>query len=421
MLVALLPSVIHTRLWTFWPVFLAAFVLAMGLDYVLAPSRRRVQCDIKMPDTLFIGDQDEARVRLFLPTRRPVPVQVAVDLSDNLVPQRMLRGRASQSGGLFRVDLIPTRRGTISVDRVWARYSGPLGLLSRQVKVPVRRHAAVVPNIRPVKKTALRFFVERDFRAGLKIEKYSGDGTEFDSLREYHVGDDNRSIDWKSTARHKKLVARQFRAERNHQIILAVDTGHLMAEPLQGIPKLDHAINATLLLSYLSLRAGDRVGLYTFGSNVGLWLQPQGSVHAHKVITQLTGEIEYSDAETNFTLGLTSLATRLRRRSLVIVMTDFVDTVTAELMLENIDRLAKRHVVIFVGLRDPGLVAIANQEPSSRIRLNQAVVADSLLRDRYLVFRRLQRMGVYALDEEPKRVSSELINTYLDIKRRERI
>jgi uncharacterized protein (DUF58 family) len=320
-----------------------------------------------------------------------------------------------------RVTIRPNRRGMATVERAWIRYTGPFGLLSTTVQCDIRATASVIPNILPVKKTALRFFLERDFRAGLKIEKYTGDGTEFDSLREYVVGDDNRTIDWKHTARHRRLVSRQFRAERNHQIVLALDTGHLMAERLQGVPKLDHAINSTLLLSYISLRAGDQVGLYTFGAKSGLFVEPQAGLKTHRTLAQLTGQIEYTNLETNFTLGLTALGTRLRRRALVVVLTDFVDTVTAELMVDNLHRLARRHLVIFVALRDPGLSAIADALPRTSVALSQAVVAGSLLRDRDVVLRRLRRLGVFPIDAEPEQVGADLINTYLDIKRRERI
>ena len=140
------------------------------------------------------------------------------------------------------------------------RSAGPFGLIATVAQIDLKRQAPVVPNIRPVKAVALRFLNDREFRSGLKIERYQGDGTEFDSLKEYATGDDRRAIDWKATARHRKLVSRQNRAERNHQVMIAVDTGRLMCEPLAGIPKVDHAVNAALILAYVSLRAGDRVG-----------------------------------------------------------------------------------------------------------------------------------------------------------------
>jgi uncharacterized protein (DUF58 family) len=419
--VALLPAAVNARLWALWPVYLGGLALALGVDALMAPRAAGVSASVAMPGTLYIGEEEEAVLTVAVPSARPVPVTVAVDLSDRLVPQPQLRGRVSREGTGLPFRLTATRRGRIVVERAWVRWAGPLGLMAGVRRLDLQRPAAVVPNIRPVKTMALRFLTDREFRAGLKIERYQGDGTQFDSLREYRVGDDRRTLDWKASARHRKLVARQFRAERDHQVVIAVDTGNLMCEPLAGIPKVDHAVNAALLLAYISLRAGDRVGLATFDSKPGLYVEPKGGMRGFQILSQMAGQVDYCDRETNFTLGLTSISQRLSRRSLIVVLTDFVDTITAELMVENLDRLSRRHVVVFVALQDPGLAAVAAREPKSVLELNRAVVAGGLLRDREVVLRRLRRLGIYPIDAAPGQVSPRLINTYLDIKRRERI
>jgi uncharacterized protein (DUF58 family) len=144
-------------------------------------------------------------------------------------------------------------------------------------------------------------------------------------------------------------------------------------------------------------------------------------MRAFEALNRFAAGIDYSELETNYTLGITSLAQRLSRRSLVVVLTDFVDTVTAELMVENLDRLARRHVVVFVALQDPELAAAAAGAPDALLDLNRAVVAAGLLRDREVVLRRLRRLGIHPIDAAPSEVSPRLINAYLDVKRRERI
>lgn len=421
---ALLPAVVQPRLWPLWLAFLGVFALALGADALLMPRRQGVQCSLELPGALAIGETAEARLTVWVPAVRPVPVGVVLDLSDLLVPQPPLSAlvsNTSEDGAVLPFRLVPTRRGRVAVERAWVRIPGPLGLMSRVAVFDLHREAMVVPDVRPVHTTALRFASDRHFRAGLKVERYAGDGTELDSLREHVHGDDPRFIDWKGSARHRRLITRQLRAERNQQVVLALDTGRLMAEPLDGVPKLDHAVTAALLLSYVSLRAGDRVGWLTFDARPGLWAEPQGGLRAFPVLRQLAGRIDYSDLETNFTLGLTSLAQRLRRRSLVVVLTDFVDTVTAELMVENLDRLSRRHLVVFVALQDPGLAAVAAQPPEDLLRLNRAVVAAALLRERELVLERLRGQGIQPIDAAPAQVQPRLINTYLEIKRREQI
>jgi uncharacterized protein (DUF58 family) len=277
----------------------------------------------------------------------------------------------------------------------------------------------VLPNARAVRGAALRFFSSRQFLSGLKIERHLGDGSEFEALREHRAGFDGRAIDWKASARHHKLLSREFRAERNHAVVMAVDTGHLMGEPLLGIPKLDHAINASLLLAYVALKTGDRVGLFAFDDGVRLYAEPVGGVQSFGRLLHHTAGLAYSAAETNFTLSLLELGQRLRRRSLVVVLTDFVDTVTAELMVENLTRLGRGHLVLFVALRDLAIDGLIAAEPRDLDVLSRAVTAHDLARERDVVIGRLRRHGVHCLDGPPSAISTQLINRYLDVKRRE--
>lgn len=421
--VALAPVVVSEKLWPAWLGYAVALVLLAGVDALLALPRRRLRIAATPPDILYMGATDALMVELSAPRwRRPARVDVLVDLGRDLEPVAA-SSVALPAGGSVRLplELRPRRRGTAQVDAVWARWRGPFGLMRRTVRHQVAAEIDVVPNLRAVRAAALRFFSNRDFLAGLKVEHYVGDGSEFESLREYMPGLDHRAIDWKASARHRKLLSQEFRAERNHQVVLTVDTGHLMSEPLDGVPRLDHAINAGLLLSYFSLRTGDRVGLYGFDDQVRVFAEPAAGMSAFARLQRLTADLQYGHAETNFTLGLANLATRLRRRSLVVLLTEFVDTITAELMVENVSRLSSKHLVVFVALRDPSLGAIASAEPRSLGDLHRAVVAGDFVRERETVLGRLRRMGVHCLDVPPDRLSMGLLNRYLDIVRRELI
>lgn len=418
---ALLPAVAAPSLWPLWLAVFVSGALAIGLDAILLPPRRSLRVTLELPATVAIGEALDARLTVRLAAPRPLVATVLLDLSPLLEAAAPQTAPVGPAGAELRFALHARRRGVATVKRAWVRVHGPLGLMSTVAVVELGREALVVPDLRPVHRTALRFASDRHFAAGTRNEWYTGDGTELDSLREHAAGDDPRWIDWKGSARHHRLITRQFRAERNQQVILAVDSGRLMAEPLAGVPKVDHAVTAALLLAFVSLRAGDRVGWYTFDARVGAWAEPQSGVASFAALRQLAARVEYSDAETNFTLGLTTLAQRLRRRSLIVVLTDFVDSVTAELMLDNLDRLARRHLLVFVALQDPALGALAAAPPRAPRELHRAVVAGSLLRERELVRERLRRRGIQPLDVPPGEVHPRLINTYLEIKRRERL
>jgi len=407
--------------WPYVPayLFLACFALLLDAVFSLAPGRLNVQ--VNLPQHLNIGQADELQVHLSCESDRRAVIELLCDVGDDLDrPPRLLAAlnRDGEARAAFR--LAARRRGKARIERLWLRWRGPLGLVYRLRIVAIGREIPVTPNVKSVRQTALQF-ADPSALYGVKPQYQQGEGSEFESLREYLPGLDPRAIDWKHSARHLNLLCKEFRSERNHQIVLAFDTGHLMSEPLAGIAKLDHAVNAALQLGYVSLRAGDRIGVFGFDSQVRVVSQPVGGVASFWRLQRAATELAYSPDETNFTLGLSTLVSRLDRRSLIVLQTEFVDTITAELMLENVERLAGRHVVLFVCLRDPLLADTVDGEPASLNALARSVIADEFLRERRVVLERLRRLGVHCLDVRVDQIGPALINRYLEIKRRELI
>ena len=401
-----------------WPVALAtsfACLVLLGVDAVRTPGPAALRREVTGPEILYIGDADPLRVSLSLAAPRPLEVEMIVDVGALLEPLPPAQVRVEPGPPTdIEMPLVPVRRGTAVVERAWYRWTGPLGLIRRTAVDPMDQEIAVVPNVRAVKSEAIRFS-EWSATLGIKPESRVGQGSEFEAMRDYVAGLDHRWIDWKHSARHRMLVCKEFRTERNHQVILAFDTGHLMSEPVDGVSRLDHAINAGLLVGYVSMKSGDQTGLYAFDSDIGMWVEPLGGLQNFGILQARTGRIDYSESETNFTLGLARLAERLSRRSLIILQTDFVDTTTAELMVENIARLTARHLVLFVSIRNPELNELINRRPSDTSDVARAVVATQFQRERQVVFERLRRLGVYCLDVPRERVGVGLINSYLDI------
>jgi uncharacterized protein (DUF58 family) len=420
--VAVLALVMNSDLWPLVLGYIALAMLALGLDALMAMPGRSLMLRADIPPMLYAGDSDLLRVNLFnSSTRWAVRLEGRCDVDPLLHPPGhsfAMLGPGQEAAMEF--PLTPLRRGTATVERLWLRWRGPLGLAQRQRLETEPVSLPVVPNVRAVRMAAARFY-SPDALIGMKSQKQQGEGSEFDALREWLPGLDHRSIDWKQSARHRKLLCKEFRTERNHPIVLAFDSGYLMREPVNGVAKLDHAINAGLLLAFMSVKAGDQVGLFGFDSRVRLYLPPSGGNAGFNRVQRRSADLDYSHEETNFTLALTDLMGRLNRRALIVLMTDFVDTITAELMLENVTRLAQRHLVIFVTLQDPHLQTIAARHPGRLLDMTASVVADNFLRDRAVVFERLRRLGVHCLDVAPERIGMDILNRYLLIKQRELI
>ncbi len=408
---------------TLWPIAITYLVLSVILtaaDSMIALPPRALKIEAYQPETLFIGDKVEFKVTLSAKTGWPrTTAEIVCDVGSNLAspPLQRLSLVPGQDVHLSFL-LVPKRRGTAEIHRLWMRWHGPLRLMLRQRIQQFSITLPVVPDIRVARYAAIHFW-SRDALFGLKPDRQQGEGSEFESLRDYVPGLDHRSIDWKHSARHRKLVCKEFRAERNHQVVLAFDTGHLMSEPLGVMSKLDHAINAGLLLAYMSLRGGDRVGIFGFDSQVRTYVEPAGGVHRFGRLQRGCAELEYRHDETNFTLGLVDLLTRLNRRSLVILQTEFVDTITAELMIENLSRLSARHLVLFVTFQDLGLVSTADALPRSVDDMTKSVIASDFIHERTIVLERLRRLGVHCLHACSESVGVDLVNRYLSIKRKE--
>lgn len=428
--VALLPAWFSHSLWPPFVVWngLVAVVFVLDALALLLAGRLRVSLDA--PKELGIGEFARARLSIVVSratsSRRAL---VLVDLPEPWNPDRPRGIVLEEDTHEVEIELRASGRGVVPIPNVWIRRFGPLGLVSQTKRHALDHEVAVVPDLRPVRATALRFAGSHDTHSGLKVERYVGEGSEFESLRDFTPGYDPRSIDWKATARHHRLLVRETRAERNHPVILAIDTGPRMREPLAipdiadgtraTMPRLDHAIHSALALGYAALRTGDRVGLFAFDATPHTWLDPNGLVSSFSRLRRTAAGLPYGESETNYTLAVTELAMTLKRRSLVVVFTDFVDTVTAELMIENLGRLARRHAVLFVSLRDPHLDRLVGERPIDLPGLGEAVVAADQIRERRRVIRRLRELGLQCLDVEPHRVNAALLDRYLHMKRRE--
>lgn len=416
--VALVICALWPGLW-YVSLYYPALVLAlMGADFLLALPKRHLVSEPTIPPRFYVGVRGEITLTLTPHGySRPLPLEALLELGEEAEKPRLAYGYITEGRLTMTLPLMPLRRGRLSVAALWLRWRGPLGLLEVQTRRPLDAEVEILPDLKGIHDEALRFFA-RDAASGLKTQRLKGEGAEFDNLTDFAPGMDNRFIDWKRSARHRKLLAKEFRQERNHQIVFGFDTGHLMLEPIDGLSRLDHAVRAGLILSWLSLKGGDLVGGCGFDATFRSFIKPNRGMPHFNMLQRFTAGLEYQTEETNYTLGLAELGSRLKRRALVVIFTEFIDTVSADLLLESLGLMARRHLVIFVTLRDPLMARIQNAPPTDFNAAARAVLADSFLRDRAIVIERAARLGVHCLDVSAREMSAALLNRYLLIKQR---
>ena len=426
--VTLLLAVFLPNLWLIGAGWIAAIFGLMLLDILLSTSVKRMEPQLDAPGSGYVGHDYDIRVTtefgLGVPPRAP---EQRLSVNDRVTVTPVLARAGVGDGGMLslfgmRTDL----RGTAILIRLWTRWQGPLGLIWRQRIDPIDQEIPVTSDTQMVRDTAAAIFT-KDANIGQKLQRLRGDGTEFDGLTEWLPGMDKRSIDWKHSARHGNLLSREFRTERNHNIVFAFDTGHLMAEEVENVEngeamtKLDRALNAALLMAFVSLKIGDKVGLYAFDEKPYLYAPAIGNTRSFAQIRRVSAKVEYSTAETNFTLGLSQLAQNLQRRTLIVVFTDFVDGTQAELMVENMARLLKRHIVIFVAFRNTALDQLITQDAVTPVDAASSLIGDGLMREREVVLKRLERMGVNVIDADAETLNMKVLNTYMLLKARNAI
>jgi uncharacterized protein (DUF58 family) len=318
------------------------------------------------------------------------------------------------------VELVSNRRGTGLLHDLWLRWNGPLGLAHRQARRPLEQPVRIWPDLSPVRSPVLQAFL-RDAQFGLIARRIRGEGTQFEALSEYEAGMDRRRIDWKASARHTRLYARENESERDNQIVFAFDCGQAMCEPVDGLPRIDRAVSAALMAAYVALKGGDRVALFGFADKPELMTPFATDSRAfHRLQTAAAG-IDYVPREPNFTLALATLTAQLKRRSLIVLFSDFADPTSAELLVESVERLVRHHLVIFVTMEDAELSDMAEAEPATLRDLATAVAADGLARQRTLVLQRLRRLGVDVIEAPWQAIGYRLIDRYLAAKQAEAV
>ena len=391
--VALALGVLAPAGWIAAPVWIAAIALLVVADGALA--RRPAATEIELPVTLNVGETfrvvgDDRVVAIDGPIERIAP-------------------------GEYRA----VRRGKARLRRLWQRHAGPLGLAWRQRSVAADRAIAVLPDIRPVRDQGMRQYLD-SVNTGARLRRDNGDGQDFQVLTDFQPGMERRTIDWKASARHASLLAREFHTERDNTIVFAIDAGRSMSDPLGDMPRVDRAVSAALLAGFVALRSGDRVRIFSFAA------RPQvdsGSITGSRGFARLhhaAADIEYGTEETNYTLGLVTLDSKLDRRSLVVLFTEFTDPTSAELMLAAAGRMLKRHRVLFVLFRDIELEGLRDAEPVTADDLVRANVAHSLLRDRAIVIERLRRMGIDVIETTADAMPLTLVERYVSHRERAR-
>ena len=426
MLVAPLPVVVWLPAAWPWVVSLAwvlGWLFLVRRDLRLSPKRDEISVDRKLPVKLSIGVANPVRLSIENDSDRPVRIVGRESPPSGFVGERTLGPLEIPSASSVEMEMCftPPARGSFEFGEIALRTVGPAGLAGRQFSYQRTQEARVYPDITAIHGYALLARKGALHEIGMRNARLVGMGTEFESLRSYQDGDDYRDIDWKATARRGTPVVRRFEAERSQTVMLAVDAGRLMTPHVAGLSKLDRAINAALLLSYLATRAGDNVGLLVFGRDVRAYLPPRKGHRQFLTVLETLYSVEERVEEPDYAGALRYLAGRLTRRSLVVLFTELVGTEPSRRLIGVLGSLAPRHLPLVVTQRNAEIESLAASIPSGEFDVFRSGVAQDLLHHKAEALGVLRSRGALVLDVVPERLSVASVNRYLEIKARGRL
>ena len=394
--------------------FIAAICIFDGLraSRLATPDAQRT-----IPGSLPVGVTHEAALRLANSSGYPLRLTLFdhVPVATEVQGQPQTITLPAHGWSEIRYRLRPVERGDLTFGRIEVRLHSPWRLWQSERMTGQAQIVRIYPNFSVLTRFAILATDNRLSQIGMLQRRRRGEGLDFHQLREYREGDVQRQIDWKASARMPRLISREYQDERDQQVLLMLDCGRRMSARDDALSHFDHAVNAALLLAYVSLRQGDAVGLLTMSGETR-WMAPRKARSTINLMLNRVYDLQPSLAATDYHKAAVDLMKRTRKRALVVMLSNLRDE-DDEMLTPALRLLQSRHLVLFASLRENILSrALASRVDTFDRALTHAATAD-YLHKRELTFRRLERAGAVCVDVEPEQLPMALVNRYTDIKR----
>jgi len=409
-------------------VYDGALVLGAALEaHRLGRDAPEVRRDIG--GRLVVGIPNEIGIELHNPTDRAVTIRVRDDLPAGWAaePSELSVTLPPHARRRMTYSVVPPKRGKASFGDLHVRIDGGARLGTAIVETPAAEEARVYPNILGARRYELGAHLGDLRHVGFREIRRAGGGGEFEQLREYVDGDPLRDIDWKSTAKRRRPVTRTYQEERSQQIIIAIDAGRIMATRLTeegasvAISKLDHAINAALLVAYVALRKGDRVGLIIFSDVVRKFVPPGRGPGQYRAILEALYDATASRTYVDFRRLVEFIKLRVPKRALLMMFSDLVDETQAGPLVEHARVLRRKHLPVCITMEDRIAKDLAKSEALTPAAAYRRAAAADVLAERRSLEAHLRKNAVDLVEAPPGELAIATVNKYLEIKAKNRL
>lgn len=314
--------------------------------------------------------------------------------------------------------ILPTERGEYNFGDILVFASTSLKLVSRRIRIPAIHSVKVYPSIIQYRKFAYLAISNRLEEAGVKKIRQIGISNEFEQIREYVKGDDYRIINWKASARKNELMVNQYQQERAQNVYCLIDKGRLMHMPFEGLALVDYAINSALVLSGIAIGKGDKAGLITFSDKIGSFIMANSKGTQMSLISEALYNQEVRTREADFLRLYKNVRTRIKKRSLMVLFTNFDSPVNLNRQIRYLKALSQNHLLLVVIFDNTEINKLSNRKVHDISGIYKQTIAEKFQYDKQLIKKELMKNGIYCLLTEPKDLTINTINQYIQYKAR---
>lgn len=414
-------------------VVLVALLFVVVADVVTAPAADSVAVTQRLPATLGLGEEDTSEYSVISNWPRAISVRLVDSLPDGLRADRdsPISLRVPAFGEqTVSVRVLAVARGRHDLGPVALLVTGRLGLTQRWFRFEAGARIVIAPSIRVSRSFRLQALHARTTQAGERSLRRRGESLSFAGLRSYVPGDDPRLLDWKATARQRSPIVREFALEQGQTVLIVVDAGRMMTQLDEGRARFEFALTSALVLAAVAADGGDRVGLLLFNDVIRAYVPPAKGVAAVARIREALVEAQPTLVEPDYAAAFATVASRQRRRALVVVFTDVIDPRSSRALVLHAAAGMKRHLPVVVAMRNESLARAAwprSDDDAASAGVNprraahgvyRSAAAEELLLARAETLHHMRRAGANVLDVQPTAMTAAVINRYLELKAR---
>ncbi|QQQ26669.1 DUF58 domain-containing protein [Chryseobacterium indoltheticum] len=397
-------------------VFLTAFV-----DYLLVFRQKyAVLAQRILPEKLSNGDENAVKVDIKNNYSFKINVKVIDEIPFQFQKRDFLIKKEIQSGKntLFQYFLEPKERGEYNFGALNVYASSPIGFVSKRFIFQKDTSLASYPSFIHLRKFELMALQNEFLLGGIKKIRKLGHTMEFEQIKEYVPGDDVRTINWKATSKTNRLMVNQFQDEKSQRIFMLIDKGRTMKMPFNGLSLLDYSINATMALSHIILKKGDRAGMMTFSKKTENKIAAENKSGQLRKISEALYNIRTDFFESDFNRLYQDVKYSINQRSLVLLFTNFETLDGLSRQMKYLRGIAKNHLLVVVFFKNTEIQKLMNTHPESMQGIYDEIIAEKFEFEKKLIIQELRKYGIYSVYTLPENLNVDVINKYLEIKAR---